>query len=147
MPLLRGGCWRPRGVGWTVRGASRTADGRRGLLNATDAAQPPVNATNAAPATDAAPATNSSAFPPSPWRYAGFFFRLAVDLVDRVLPAFDTHTSIPFGAVNLLTGVQAGETTEASIAGGGGSSLNFDFELLGRLTGRDCHLHALYFRR
>ena len=40
-------------------------------------------------------------------------------LADRLLSASDTQTGIPFGAVHLLTSVQAGEITAASIAGGG----------------------------
>ena len=38
-----------------------------------------------------------------------------MDLADRLLPAFDTHTGIPVGAVHLLTGVQADETTAAGV--------------------------------
>lgn len=76
--------------------------GRRAdVSNATDAADPPVNA------------TGSSFAHCEPVRYDGFLLRL--------LLAFDAHRGIPFGAVNLLTGVHVGETT-------------LEFKLLGRLT-------------
>lgn len=69
------------------------------------------------------------------WQYDGFLLELAQDLGYRLLPAFDTKTGIPYGTVNLLYGVPAGETTIASLAGGG--TLTLEFELLSRLTGDD----------
>ena len=65
--------------------------------------------------------------------YDGRLLDLAVDLADRLLPAFDTPTSIPYGTVNLMTGVPAGETTEACTAGAG--SLSLEFGMLSVLTG------------
>eukprot|EP00934_Nitzschia_sp_Nitz4_P009442 Nitzschia sp. Nitz4//scaffold275_size25065//4856//8761//NITZ4_008331-RA/size25065-processed-gene-0.0-mRNA-1//1//CDS//3329545294//9432//frame0 len=67
------------------------------------------------------------------WVYDGFLLSLAQDLGDRLLPAFSTNTGIPFGTVNLLNGIPEGETTIASLAGGG--TLSLEMELLSRLTG------------
>lgn len=57
----------------------------------------------------------------------------ARDLADKLLPAFNTPTSIPIGTVNLKTGVPEGETREANTAGAG--SLILEWGLLSRLTG------------
>jgi len=67
------------------------------------------------------------------WEYDGFLLDLAIDIGERLFPAFDTRTGIPYGTVNLLSGVPSGETTIASLAGGG--TLSLEFELLSRLTG------------
>jgi hypothetical protein len=67
------------------------------------------------------------------WSYDGSLLTLAQDLADRLLPAFETSTGIPYGTVNLVKGVPKGETTIASLAGGG--SMTLEFELLTRLTG------------
>eukprot|EP01038_Epipyxis_sp_PR26KG_P008658 gene8658-11701_t len=84
--------------------------------------------------------------------YRGELLALAIDLGDRLLPAFHTKTSIPFGTVNLRYGVPNGETKIASTAGAG--SLVIEFEVLSYLSGRKefgeaAHLatHALYSRR
>jgi ER degradation enhancer, mannosidase alpha-like 2 len=58
---------------------------------------------------------------------------LAVDLADRLAVAFDTQTGIPYGTVNLRSGVPSGETTETCTAGGGTFAL--EFGMLSRLTG------------
>lgn len=58
---------------------------------------------------------------------------LATDLGNRLLPAFDTTTGIPYGTVNLRRGVPHGETTVSSTAGAG--SLLLEFEALSRATG------------
>jgi mannosidase alpha-like ER degradation enhancer 2 len=58
---------------------------------------------------------------------------LAKDLGDRLLPAFETATGIPYGTVNLRRGVPNGETTISSTAGAG--SLLLEFEALSRATG------------
>jgi len=68
-----------------------------------------------------------------PWKYDGLFLTLAHDLGTRLLPAFSTDTGIPYGTVNLLYGVPPGETSIASLAGGG--TLSIEMELLSRLTG------------
>ena len=67
------------------------------------------------------------------YRYDGFLLDLARDMGQRLLPAFDTPTGIPYGTVNLLYGVPDGETPIASLAGGGTVSL--EFHLLSQLTG------------
>lgn len=66
------------------------------------------------------------------WVYDGFLLDLAQDIGTRLLPAFNTRTGIPYGTVNLLHGVPKGETTIASLAGGG--TLTLEMELLSRLT-------------
>ena len=68
------------------------------------------------------------------WHYNGFLLDLAQDIGNRLLPAFETKTGIPFGSVNLLHGIPKGETTIASLAGAG--TLSLEMELLSRLTGR-----------
>jgi hypothetical protein len=69
------------------------------------------------------------------YRYDGVLLDLALDLGRRLLPAFDTPTGIPYGTVNLVHGVPAGETPIASLAGGG--TLCLEFHLLSKLTGDD----------
>ncbi len=69
------------------------------------------------------------------WEYDGFLLALAQDLGDRLLPAFSTKTGIPYGTVNLIGGIPEGETTIASLAGGG--TLSLEMELLSRLTGNN----------
>lgn len=66
----------------------------------------------------------------------GFFYNdelliLAKDLGERLLPAFNTLTGIPYGTVNLRFGVPKGETEIASTAGAG--SLLIEFEVLSSL--------------
>jgi len=65
--------------------------------------------------------------------YDGRLLDLAVDLGDRLMPAFRTVTGIPYGTVNLLRGVPKGETELASTAGAG--SLVLEFEVLSCLSG------------
>eukprot|EP00615_Pteridomonas_danica_P011828 CAMPEP_0114333130 /NCGR_PEP_ID=MMETSP0101-20121206/3554_1 /TAXON_ID=38822 ORGANISM="Pteridomonas danica, Strain PT" /NCGR_SAMPLE_ID=MMETSP0101 /ASSEMBLY_ACC=CAM_ASM_000211 /LENGTH=1141 /DNA_ID=CAMNT_0001464055 /DNA_START=1072 /DNA_END=4497 /DNA_ORIENTATION=+ len=65
--------------------------------------------------------------------YDGYLLELAIDLGDRLLPAFDTPTAIPYGTVNLRYGVPRGETTVSSLAGSG--SLTLEFTMLSQLTG------------
>jgi hypothetical protein len=65
--------------------------------------------------------------------YNDELLRLAVDVADRMLPAFETVTGIPIGTVNLQSGVPVGETDIASTAGGG--SLYMEFGMLSSLTG------------
>ena len=67
------------------------------------------------------------------WAYDGFLLELAQDIGNRLLPAFNTKTGIPYGTVNLLSGIPKGETTIASLAGGG--TLSLEMELLSRLSG------------
>jgi hypothetical protein len=58
---------------------------------------------------------------------------LAKDIGERLLPAFNTLTGIPYGTVNLRSGVPNGETEIASTAGAG--SLLIEFEVLSSLLG------------
>ena len=67
------------------------------------------------------------------WKYDGLLLTLAHDLGIRLLTAFATETGIPYGTVNLLYGIPPGETSVASLAGGG--TLSIEMELLSRLTG------------
>jgi ER degradation enhancer, mannosidase alpha-like 2 len=67
------------------------------------------------------------------WEYDGFLLTLAIDLGERLLPAFRTSTGIPYGTINLLYGVPDGETPVASLAGAG--TLNLEMELLSRYSG------------
>ncbi len=86
------------------------------------------------------------------WKYDGILLELAQDIGDRLLPAFSTKTGIPYGTVNLLSGIPRGETTIASLAGGG--TLSLEMELLSRLTGNPSYgkaaklaTRALWMRR
>jgi len=65
--------------------------------------------------------------------YRGGLLRLALDLGDRLMPAFNTTTSIPYGTVNLRYGVPRKETTEACTAAAG--SLSLEFGMLSVLSG------------
>ena len=65
--------------------------------------------------------------------YQGQLLSKAVDLADRLLPAFQTPTGIPFGTVNLKHGVPIGETVVANVASAG--TLILEWGLLSRLTG------------
>lgn len=75
-------------------------------------------------------------------RYDGSLMRLAVDLGERLLPAFQTNTGIPYGTVNLRYGVPKGETEIASTAGAG--SLLVEFEALSSLSGERKYGDAAY---
>ncbi len=44
------------------------------------------------------------------WPCNGPLLRMAEDVAKRLLPAFDSKTGMPYGTVNLRTGVPAGET-------------------------------------
>lgn len=57
--------------------------------------------------------------PDSPLRYNGRLLQLSLDLGERLMPAFATRTGIPYGTVNLRSGVPRGETKIASTAGAG----------------------------
>ena len=84
--------------------------------------------------------------------YDNQLMRLALDVGERLLPAFSTPTGIPFGTVNLRYGVPEGETEIASTAGAG--SLLLELEALSVLS-RDNRfgdaaftaVQALYSRR
>lgn len=59
--------------------------------------------------------------------------RLAEDVAQRLVVAFDTPTGMPYGTVNLRHGVPAGETSVTCTAGIG--TFIVEFGALSRLTG------------
>ena len=63
----------------------------------------------------------------------GGLLAIATDLGNRLLPAFQTASGIPYGTVNLKPGVPRGETMVSSLAGAG--SLALEFSMLTLLTG------------
>lgn len=65
--------------------------------------------------------------------HKGKILALAVDLANRLMPAFNTPTGIPIARVNLRTGVEKGESADTCAAGAG--SLILEFAVLSRLTG------------
>lgn len=69
----------------------------------------------------------------SGWPCNGPLLRLAEDVANRLLPAFDTPTGMPYGTVNLKRGVPPGETTITCTAGIG--TFILEFGTLSRLTG------------
>ncbi|KAG6021104.1 hypothetical protein E4U41_002615 [Claviceps citrina] len=99
---------------------------------------------------------------PNGLRYDGQLLRLALDLAERLLPAFYTRTGIPYPRVNLRTGIpfyvnsplnengtgngnenggsDGPEITETCSAGAG--SLVLEFTVLSRLTGDSRFEHA-----
>ena len=46
------------------------------------------------------------------WPCDGPLLRMAIDVADKVMPAFNTSTGMPYGTVNLRYGVPKGETSE-----------------------------------
>jgi len=67
------------------------------------------------------------------WPCSGPLLSLAEDVVQRLLPAFDTPTGMPYGTVNLRHGVPEGETPVTCTAGVG--TYIVEFGALSRLTG------------
>lgn len=67
------------------------------------------------------------------WPCSGPLLRLAEDVATRLLPAFNTKTGMPYGTVNLVTGVPPGETSVTCTAGVG--TFVVEFAALSRLTG------------
>jgi len=67
------------------------------------------------------------------WPCVGPLLRLAEDAAERLLPAFDTATGMPYGTVNLRHGVPEGETPITCTAGVG--TFIVEFGALSRLTG------------
>lgn len=65
--------------------------------------------------------------------YQSELLELALDLGEAFLPAFDTPTGVPYGAINLLRGVAPDETPIASTAAGG--TMILEFGMLSDLTG------------
>lgn len=111
------------------------------------------------PVQDSGPSDDPLELPPIIWpggfRYDGQLLRLALDLAQRLLPAFYTPTGIPYPRVNLRSGIPfyvnsplhralgdeaarepsggRREITETCSAGAG--SLTLEFTVLSRLTG------------
>lgn len=46
------------------------------------------------------------------WPCDGPLLRMAVNVAEKVMPAFNTSTGMPYGTVNLRHGVPRGETPE-----------------------------------
>ncbi|CAD6199695.1 unnamed protein product [Caenorhabditis auriculariae] len=69
------------------------------------------------------------------WPCDGPLLRLAVKMADRLLPAFNTDTGMPYGTVNLRYGVHKDETPVTCTAGVG--TFIVEFGALSRLTGDD----------
>jgi len=67
------------------------------------------------------------------WPCSGPLLALAEDAAQRLLPAFDTPTGMPYGTVNLRHGVPEGETPVTCTAGVG--TFVVEFGALSRLTG------------
>jgi hypothetical protein len=65
--------------------------------------------------------------------YDGELLDRALDLGQRLLPAFETPTGIPFGSINLRHGVLPGESNVTATAAG--ATLAIEFGTLSRLTG------------
>ena len=63
----------------------------------------------------------------------GGLLTLALDLGQRLMPALQTESGIPFGSINLRRGVSATETPVTCTAAAG--TLLLEFGLLSRLTG------------
>jgi hypothetical protein len=65
--------------------------------------------------------------------YDGVLLRAAVDLADRLVPAFDTPTGLPTSWINLKTGHVRGDTRTTCTACAG--TLLLEFGALSRMTG------------
>ncbi|XP_045479503.1 ER degradation-enhancing alpha-mannosidase-like protein 2 [Harmonia axyridis] len=80
------------------------------------------------------------------WPCNGPLLRLAEDVAQRLIVAFDTKTGMPYGTVNLKHGVPKGETTITCTAGIG--TFIVEFGTLSRLTGNSLYeevaMNALY---
>ncbi|KAL4714476.1 hypothetical protein ACJJTC_017771 [Scirpophaga incertulas] len=86
------------------------------------------------------------------WPCNGPLLRLAEDVAQRLITAFDTETGMPYGTINLRSGVPPGETTVTCTAGVG--TFIIEFGTLSRLTGDPLYeevaynaLKALYHHR
>ncbi|KAI5645144.1 glycosyl hydrolase family 47 domain-containing protein [Phthorimaea operculella] len=86
------------------------------------------------------------------WPCNGPLLRLAEDVAKRLIAAFDTTTGMPYGTINLRSGVPPGETSVTCTAGVG--TFIIEFGTLSRLTGDPLYeevaynaLKALYHHR
>ncbi|XP_031560512.1 ER degradation-enhancing alpha-mannosidase-like protein 2 isoform X2 [Actinia tenebrosa] len=67
------------------------------------------------------------------WPCQGPLLRLATKAAEKLLPAFETPTGMPYGTINLLYGVPEGETSVTCTAGCG--TFIIEFGTLSALTG------------
>lgn len=79
--------------------------------------------------------------------YEGWLLHAAVDLADRLVPAFDTPTGLPLSWINLRRGQIRGDTRVTCTACAG--TLLLEFGVLSRLTGNSTYeakaKHAMHF--
>lgn len=64
--------------------------------------------------------------------YQGELLKLALDVGSRLVRAFDTPTGLPYGSINLRSGVRPGETSVSATATGG--TVLLEFYLLSNLS-------------
>ncbi|XP_023938193.2 ER degradation-enhancing alpha-mannosidase-like protein 2 [Bicyclus anynana] len=76
------------------------------------------------------------------WPCNGPLLRLAEDVAQRLIAAFDTTTGMPYGTINLRSGVPPGETTITCTAGVG--TYIIEFGTLSRLTGDPLYEEVAY---
>lgn len=69
--------------------------------------------------------------------YEGWLLQAAVDLADRLVPAFDTPTGLPLSWINLRRGQVRGDTRVTCTACAG--TLLLEFGVLSRLTGNSTY--------
>nr|XP_021183929.2 ER degradation-enhancing alpha-mannosidase-like protein 2 [Helicoverpa armigera] len=76
------------------------------------------------------------------WPCNGPLLRLAEDVAQRLIAAFDTTTGMPYGTINLRSGVPPGETSVTCTAGVG--TFIIEFGTLSRLTGDPLYEEIAY---
>ncbi|CAG9563267.1 unnamed protein product [Danaus chrysippus] len=76
------------------------------------------------------------------WPCNGPLLRLAEDVAQRLIAAFDTTTGMPYGTINLRSGVPPGETSITCTAGVG--TFIVEFGTLSRLTGDPLYEEVAY---
>ncbi|XP_039746074.1 ER degradation-enhancing alpha-mannosidase-like protein 2 [Pararge aegeria] len=76
------------------------------------------------------------------WPCNGPLLRLAEDVAQRLIAAFDTTTGMPYGTINLRSGVPPGETSITCTAGVG--TYIVEFGTLSRLTGDPLYEEVAY---
>lgn len=77
------------------------------------------------------------------WPCSGPLLRLAEDVAQRLIAAFDTTTGMPYGTINLRGGVPPGETSVTCTAGVG--TFIIEFGTLSRLTGDPLYEEVCFF--
>lgn len=77
------------------------------------------------------------------WPCNGPLLRLAEDVAQRLIAAFDTTTGMPYGTINLRSGVPPGETSVTCTAGVG--TFIIEFGTLSRLTGDPLYEEVFYY--